>query len=41
VANLSLHLADDYLANFRANSLQQEEDDGDPSMQHDLGLQIY
>jgi len=32
-------LADDYLANFTSNSLEQEEDEGDPSMQYDLGFQ--
>jgi len=32
VADLSPYLEDDHLANLRANSSQQEEDDGEPSM---------
>jgi len=30
IADLSPYLAYDYLANVKANSLQQGEDDGDP-----------
>jgi len=33
VADLSPYLEDDYLDNLRANSLQQGEDDGGPSME--------
>ena len=39
LADSSPYLADDYLVNLRANSPQQGEDTGDPSMQHDVGLQ--
>ena len=37
VANLSPYLEDDYVANLRAYSSQQGEDDGDLSRQNILG----
>ena len=38
VADLHPYEEDDHLANFRANSLQQGEDDGEPSMELTQGL---
>jgi len=39
VADLNPYLEDDLLVNLRANFLEQGEDDGGPSMEHDLGPQ--
>ena len=38
VADLSPYLEDDHLSNLRANSPQQGEDDGDPSLEPHLSL---
>ena len=40
MADLSPYLKHDYLTYLRANSVREGEDDGGPSIQHDLRPQV-